>query len=61
MKSKTIYICECCGKEYQRSTDAYKCEEKCLGMNHESYKRTYTKPEYNRILHSLYFMYKVNK
>lgn len=36
-----IYICECCGKEWQHSIDAYKCEAKCLGMTYGKYKSFY--------------------
>ena len=57
MKQKTTYTCECCGKEYQRSMDAYRCEVKCLRMDIESYRKIYAKRNYDTILHSLYEIY----
>lgn len=59
MRQKTIYICECCGKEYLRSIDAYKCEVECLEIPFESYKKIYTEKAYERDkkLYLLYRMY----
>lgn len=38
MKTRTVYICEFCHSEYKTSSEAYKCEAKCLGLTVEQYK-----------------------
>lgn len=37
MKIKTIYVCDFCGTEHEKSGDAMKCEAKCLGLTIEQY------------------------
>ena len=63
MRQKTVYICECCGKEYSNSMDAYKCEANCLGIDIESYKKIYARKSSDRdkTLHSLYEIYNIQK
>lgn len=38
MKTKTVYMCDFCNKEYNRSIDAYKCEAEHLGLTIDEYK-----------------------
>ena len=38
MKTKTIYICEFCDRQYRTSKEAYECEAKCLGLTTDEYK-----------------------
>ncbi len=39
MKTKTVYVCDFCNKEYKNSMDAYKCEAKHLGLTIDEYKK----------------------
>lgn len=38
MKTKIIYICEFCDRQYKTSKEAYECEAKCLGLTTNEYK-----------------------
>ena len=38
MKTKTIYKCEFCDRQYNTSKEAYECEAKCLGLTIDEYK-----------------------
>lgn len=42
MKTYVRYVCEVCGTEYGKCTDAYKCEAKCLNLTYGQYE-CYTK------------------
>lgn len=38
MKTKTIYICQSCKREYETSGEAWECEARCLGLTIDEYR-----------------------